>query len=263
MYQVGTPGADRKADKLATTNKELDSRGVVINVNRFKIIYTLYIICIVLLVVNLVSIYLDKVLQMRSSFVNALVYYFDAGKEQSIPTLFSSLLLFISSLLLFSIYTIQARNKKKNRKGWLFLAGLFIFLLLDEAAGIHEQFNRLRPLINDTSGAFYYAWIIPYAILALVIGLGMLRFLLDQPPQTRNMFIVSGSVYILAAAGFEILEGVSSVQSGVGNLNDKLLTAGEEFLEMIGITLFIQTLFQYISRYNVCFAIPQHPEPRG
>lgn len=207
-------------------------------------------ISVILLLINLASIYLNKVLGLESRAVNALVHFFDASQEQALPTLFSALLLFITALLSFTIYHV---NEGRRRRGWLFLTLIFIFLMIDEFARIHEQFNRLRPYVQDSSGHFYYTWIIPYAVLTLVVGAILLRFIWSLPVNTRNQMLIAGIIFVTAAIGFEIMEGISSAENGTGNLNDKLLTAGEEFLEMLGVILMIDALLQFLARGNAAF----------
>ena len=50
---------------------------------------------------------------------------------------------------------------------WTRLALVFVYLSLDEALSFHERLNRPVRDLLDTSGALYYAWVIPYALFAL------------------------------------------------------------------------------------------------
>lgn len=225
----------------------------VLRVNHRKIVRGAIFIAVALLLLNLTGILLAEILMIESWIVNALVYYFDAAREQSVPTLFSSLLLFVASVLLFIIFLI--REKKKHRNAWFILGAVFLFLLLDESTAIHEQFNRLRPIMGDETGYLYYTWIVPYAIFLVIFAIVMCRFVFSLPAITRNTMILSGVVYVSAALGFEIFEGVSSKAEGAGNLQDRLLTAGEEFLEMIGVTIFIKSLFGYMENFNLSFKL--------
>ena len=58
------------------------------------------------------------------------------SEEANIPTLFSSISLLISSLIL---YLISQLNKIifSQKKYWRMLSFIFIFLAIDETAGIH------------------------------------------------------------------------------------------------------------------------------
>ena len=207
-----------------------------------------------LLITNLAAIYMSRILEWNNPFVKALIYYFDAAKEQSVPTLFSSLLLFIATLLLTCIFYIR-RIRSKETKGWLLLSLVFLFLTVDEATAIHEQFNALRIYIKDDSVYLYYAWVVPYAILVAVFGAVMFRFIFALPVRIRNLMILAGAIFVSAAIGFEIFEGLSTKEDGAGNINDILLTAFEEFFEMIGLIIFIHALFRYMAAFNLSITL--------
>ena len=233
---------------------QVSATGPSLQVGTLRIVGLLLAIAASLLIINLAAIYLNSVMGFNNSPVRALVYYFDAAKEQSIPTLFSSLLLFIATILLTCIFFIR-RIRSRETSGWLILSFVFLFLMVDEATGIHEQLNSLRKYINDDSGYLYYAWVVPYALLVLVFGAVMMKFLFRLPVRIRNMMILAGIVYVSAAIGFELFEGLSTKQLGAGNLRDKFLTAFEEFFEMIGVIIFIHALFRYMAAFNLSISI--------
>jgi hypothetical protein len=207
-------------------------------------------IAVFLFLLNLLSILLAEVYLQDHFITNTLVYFFDARLEANIPTLFSTLIILLTSGLLYMIYHVVSRQKdQKNKKNyWLVLCMMFIFLGIDEAAVLHENFNKLRPLIGDNSGYLYYTWIIPYAFFVLIAGLFFIRFLLGLPEKTRRLSFIAGSVYVFSALGFEVFESRVTTLYGAGHMYDKLLCAVEEFLEMCGIILYIYALLDYLSQ---------------
>lgn len=210
-----------------------------------KIAIGLFITCIVMLCLNLIGVYFKLYLGENWFWSNAIYFFFDASREGSFQTIFSTLLL-ITAAVIVGLIGLMLDRKHPTRKYWFVLGILFSFLALDESLTIHEQFNKLRPVVNDESGFFYYSWIIPYLGLVILAGLFFFRFLLLLPPDIRNLFIISGVVYVGGAIGFEALEGYVVSHGGPESLNDKLLCAVEEFLEMSGVTLFIYATLKHI-----------------
>ncbi len=171
---------------------------------------------------------------------------FNVNVEQNIPTLYSwSALLFCAALL-----AVIARVKKsvsdRYVNYWGVLAVIFAYLSLDEALSIHEKFiDPVRASLN-TSGFLYYAWVIPGAIFAIAVFLGFLKFINALPPKTKRLFLAAGAVFIGGAIGMELLAGVHDEVYTYNNFFASVLTSIEEFMEMMGIVIFIYALLSYI-----------------
>jgi hypothetical protein len=186
----------------------------------------LLIIAVILLLLNLCGIYLKKVLLIDNFVSNALFFFFDASSEANIPTFYSSLILC-------------------KKKYWLVLMIIFAWLSVDETASIHEQFGKMGKTFDLNSGYLYYSWIIPYILFAIIAFFFFFRFLFKLPYPTRILFIISGFIYTGAAICFELFEGNIAKKYGPNTLNDLLLCAAEEFLEMTGVIIFIYALLRY------------------
>ena len=174
-----------------------------------------------------------------------LVPLFDFNTEENIPTFYSSLSLLSCSILLFFI-SISHKEHGSSYMHWRGLAIIFLFLSVDEIGTIHETVNdRIHDLFN-TSGLLYFAWIIPYGI-ALLILLGIyVKFLINLPKKILYLFIISGVIFILGALGIESFCGWYCELYGLNDLLYSILYTCEEFLEMLGIALFVYTLLYYI-----------------
>jgi hypothetical protein len=169
---------------------------------------------------------------------------FDFNSEGNLPTMYSVGALVIASILLFFVGFIKRRQKDKFALHWLFLGSIFFFMSYDEAAKMHERLNEItRSFLPESSMDFlYFAWVIPYAILALAIGIIYLQFLKNLPKRTALLFIAAGATFITGALGFEML---TSYFRGVGFTIHLIITI-EETLEMLGIILFIYAILDYI-----------------
>lgn len=190
-----------------------------------------------------------KVYMWDDFFTNALNYFFDVSLEGNIPTFFSSFLLLTSSFICLLIFKAGKEIERTTyyRNCWLLLSIGFGFLSLDEACRIHEQFSKLTTLTGEHAGYMHHSWIIPYALIALLCSVFFLKFLKSLPGRTRTLFLISGILYVLAAVGFEPIEGHLSVIYQADNIYDKLLCNVEEMCEMGSIVLFIKTLINYLS----------------
>lgn len=221
-----------------------------------KVFVVLLLIILTLLVADLLGIYMK--FTFENKLVEKLVPLFDFDAEGNIPTLFSSIILFISSGLLLIISSAHKRLGS-SYLSWMGLAVIFLFLSIDETVGIHEQVASFIRNRLHTTGIFYYAWVIPYGILVLVLLAVYFRFLMNLPKKIMIMFLVSGSLYIAGAIGFEILGSLEASKHAEGDIVFSLLVACEESFEMLGISLFIYALLEYISTYFDKFIITLAP----
>jgi hypothetical protein len=173
-----------------------------------------------------------------------LVNLFNVNAEANVPTFFSALLLFASSVLL-AVVGSGHRARRESFIPWRALAVLFLFMAVDEVVSLHEQLSFWLQGHMHTSGYFYFAWVIPYGIATTAIVILFSRFLFRLPTRTRVLFILAGTTYVAGALGFEMLSG-NYIRPGASDAGFAVLYTFEESLEMLGITFFIYALLDYI-----------------
>jgi len=173
-----------------------------------------------------------------------LIKLFNFNMEKNIPTFYSSVALLICSVLLLSIALTHKKYKSPHFM-WLGLSAIFLFLSIDEISSIHEMFNKSIRETLGTSGFLFYAWIIPYGIALIVFIVSYSKFLFQLPKNTMVLFLVSGATFISGAIGFEMFGGRHAELFGRSNILYAFYYTCEEFLEMIGIAMFIYTLLSY------------------
>jgi hypothetical protein len=172
-----------------------------------------------------------------------LVQLFDVDAEQSLPTYVNVLLLLFASVSALVTFQAERPEGKLASVPWGLLAVGFLYLSLDEQAGIHENLGRpTSKLIGSTHGAFYYAWVVPALVALMALAPFALAFLRRLDHKTRMWLIVAGTIYVSGAVGMELVEGWYGERHGIHSLNYALLTILEETLEMCGIITFIRTL---------------------
>lgn len=206
----------------------------------------------------------DYVRHAYSKLAKNIIRLFDFNLENNVPTWFSVIILAFAALLLFLIYLNKKTVSDKSAIYWLVLSIIFVFLSIDESVQIHEEVAKiLRPSLGkDASSLLYWAWVIPYGLFVLIGGAFFLRFVLALPSRTRNLFFISGFMYVTGALGLEFIEGYFYVRYGLDHIYNRILYCIEELLEMGGVTLFIYALLQYIQAHSISLSLKKDADPQ-
>lgn len=179
-------------------------------------------------------------------YIFGLVPFVDFYEETNLPTWYSTMLLTTSALLLFVVY--RTLQDSAQRLYWLALAGIFLFLALDEFAQLHELIGsyisqtEAQDLLPDERSS---AWIFWGAGLVSVVGIVYLRFWWRLTHKVRLLFFWAGVVYVGGALGFEVAE-IFYIPSGGGEFGFFILVTLEEMMEMIGIWIFIWGILEQL-----------------
>lgn len=170
------------------------------------------------------------------SSVYGLVPLFDFWGENNIPTFCNTSLLVLNSLLFFIVWKLH-RQAGMKAGFWGLLSVVFCFLAIDEHSGIHENLNGALSVLHLT-GSFHFAWIIPYSLGTLALGLAGIPALLRLDTTIRSWLFCAGLVYVFGAVGMEAFEGLHRTATGVDrDLVMDLLVACEETFEMLGLIM--------------------------
>ncbi len=216
--------------------------------NPRKIAIFLSIIAVYFAVQSLIGEYLLENVLSRDAegFIISLIDLTSVNAEETIPTWYATILLFLTAVLLAFLASVKQRTEASYRWHWLGLAIIFLYLSVDEGAVIHEIFSDPMQEMFNTSGFFAFGWQIVFIPLVIIFVLAYLRFLTHLPPCTRNLFILAGIIYV---GGAIVVEGISANQWDVdGGVSFTYLAIAtvEEFLEMMGVILFIYALLGYV-----------------
>jgi hypothetical protein len=203
-------------------------------------------VVIILTIAHVIGTVFKRMPFEQTVFTRSFSYLFDLVGENNIPAIFSFALLLVTAILLY--YIGQAILDKKKKKYWKGLSIIFVFLALDEILEIHEKVDSYIRLnhFNDVLNISEYVWVIPYSLLVLIVGLLYLKFVLQLPPKIRNLFFITGSLYVFAAIGIDSIQGFIQMHE-LNHFYYWLLTTIEEPIEMCSIILFIYALLNYIS----------------
>jgi hypothetical protein len=228
---------------------------VSLGVNPAKIAKVLMILVGFLLAMNAVGIYVNLVRKVDSATAKKLFAFFDLNTEANVPTFFNTCLLLFAALLLFVVAWQDSHRPPAayQAKYWRFLGACFLLLSVDEAVEFHEWVGIMMKIVfaYNFPGIFYYAWIIPYALLLLGVFLFIRNFLFGLPTPVRNRFILAGIMFVGGAIGLEMLEAQHADATGSLTTPQTLYFAAlyslEEVLEMSAVILFIHTLLGYLA----------------
>jgi hypothetical protein len=163
--------------------------------------------------------------------------------EGNVPTFYTSAILGLVSILC----SISAASTKKHAAHFWILAAGFLYIAIDEVF----QFHEFAGTFVKGSGVLFFTWVIPAAVVVLVVGLSFIPFLRSLPSKTRFWFLLSGAIYVGGAVGMELPLGWWTELHGTQNLGYALIDAVEEAMEMIGVNLFLLALIDRLADENV------------
>lgn len=172
---------------------------------------------------------------------------FTVDFESSLPTIFNAILILVAFVILLMISLQLWRLKSKQIYTWLLLTCAFLVLSLDENPTVHQIFvSILSHYVSGQRPPVNYAWGMPYGAMVLIFIFFLWRFITTLPGNIRAGFVISGLIYVFGAIviglyGADVIEVYS-------HRDPKyiLLASFEESLEMLGLTLFIYYLFEFI-----------------
>ena len=174
----------------------------------------------------------------------AALQWFDVNSERNVPTAWSALLL-LSCATTAALLAVRGWGGS----GWLLVAVTCAFLALDESFELHERLGGLGSSVADDR--LHFAWVVPGAALACVVGLVLLRRLRAQPAAVLRRLVLAAVVYLTGALVLETVSGQVLRAYGAGGKAYTLVTSVEEGMEMAGASLLLAALLLQL----------RHPKP--
>lgn len=196
------------------------------------------------------------------SHLYGLVPLFNLGLESNVPTFVASLLLLSSALLFLFLWRVDGTGDGPNN-AWLLLAAVFGFLSLDEFSMIHEKLIEPVRDALDVGGLLFFAWIIPYAIAALVLALAVAPTIWRLETPFQALLALAAALYLSGAIGVEMIGGrYYEAQGEVADLTYRLYQTLEESLEFAGAIVLIYTLLHLVGARAPVTIVQIDFEPR-
>jgi hypothetical protein len=213
---------------------------------------------VALVVLDFVASYLDG-----TGHLKRLARFFDGDEKVNFPNSFKILALMTSTALLYLLGRASAAIGDPYRRDWQVLAGVFLFLTIDEMTYFHQSLNSVVHDLLGGSGYLKYSWALLYLIVVLVLAVYLLPFLrrLQRPVLLR--FMVAMVFFAGGSGGLEFIKGhLASGASGDHGLSFKLVSAVSDSAELIGLAVLVLTLVQLIGpAVTVHLDMPQWRPP--
>lgn len=175
---------------------------------------------------------------------NLLWTAFDVGAEGNVAVWFASTLW----LIVGAFAALAAVTAPRFRKSWWLFAAVGITAAADEAGALHERLfvvgDRLAPYLPfDT----FYNWVIPGAVIALVVGGLLIRLVLALDGRVTGALITSAALFLLGALVIETASGfVHREDQGMSTTYVVLMYVEETFelLAVAGAAIALSSMFR-------------------
>ena len=214
-------------------------------------------VAMLLLLVTLLLTFVSGVAQATNVLLgadgNPLLTLLFVGRDASLPSWFSAVMLLACSVLSVTIAQAGGSLVRTRSFHWRGFAIVFLYLSVDEAISIHEKLSPLGRAMLGTVGAGDFvqrAWVVP-AVLALpALALLYASFFLRLPRPIQKLFLVALGLFFGGAIGLEVLNdlyvylngGVRALSVVENVIRTLVFPHIEEFAEMCGLIVFIYAL---------------------
>ncbi len=211
-------------------------------------------VLLVLIGANIVLILLHLVLQYFQLNTEATQYFmdmtrrFNMDEEVSVSTWYEQTLFLVIAQAFAYIAYLAYKKRQPFKRHWAFLAGLCLYLSMDEGSELHELLIApVQQVLGISEGLLFFAWIIPVSIALFILAATFATFFFHLPKRTQALFLVGVLVFIAGAIGVETISGSYwESQNFVIDYNYRILNAFEEGLEIFGLTIAFYGLLDYI-----------------
>lgn len=159
---------------------------------------------------------------------------FDIGEEGNVAVWIASTFW----LLLGLLAALAALTSERFTRSWWLFAAVAVLASADEAGQLHEKLfvvgDRMAPYVPID---VHYNWVIPGALIALLVGALLLRLVLSLRRRIGVALIVAGATFLTGALVIETLTGL--VHRAEGEMTDLyfVLMYIEETFELVGVAI--------------------------
>lgn len=217
--------------------------------DRKRIIKLLSCIAIILIIIHSIILFIYFTVGDEDKF--DYIRMFDLDMERNVPTLFSSLLMFISAFLFYVLSRYSQIKENSQRIFWLGLSIVFTFLAVDESTKIHEQLGDFTENFVSATGYLHYPWVLSYGILVFIMGIFYIRFFWRMERKVFVSFMLSAFIFLSGAIGFELLGANESSLHSTDTILYSVYYTIEETLEMFGVIYLIHILLSLIKKDKI------------
>lgn len=180
----------------------------------------------------------------------------DLGREQTVPAWWSSALWLALAVAAF----VSSRVSQHNRGRWLVLGSFALFASVDEYAELHERLDHLGGVLQqDVAWELAYAWVLPGALLACVVGVLGIVLVRAESPHVRTGLLLGGALFLLGALVMEIVGSLLLQHFDAFTWHYALAYHIEEVLEMFGLLIALVTVLTTLEVAIADWVRRRHP----
>lgn len=172
---------------------------------------------------------------------------FHIDREGNLPALVQSMTLLLCGGLLAFVALAARQAREIGARRWAILSAIFVYLAIDEGAGIHELTGTFVNRFIEPVGLLRFSWVVVAFVALTIFGAAFARFTLRLPRETRTRFIIAGLLYVGGAVGVEMLAGlyIDNTRAWRSPIY-YALTTFEESLEAAGMTFMVVALLMHL-----------------
>ncbi|MGJ7440583.1 hypothetical protein [Aquipuribacter sp. MA13-6] len=237
---------------MPTTTRTQTGTEVVLPVRATGVRNLLLAVAVVLCTVSL-GLQLARVVWPGVPFLESIAAMTNVSREASLPTLTSALGLLLLAVLAWALGSAQARQGSSPWWGRA-AAGVAAFMAVDEFLELHERMiEPTRAVLGGGTGILYYTWVVPAAVLVVLVLVTGDRWLRRLGAPARRSVLTGVAVFLAGAIGLELVAGLL-VSSGTGSWGVlTVLSTAEEFLEMAGAAIVAGGLLTALAGMGIRF----------
>lgn len=225
--------------------RHTSQRSQVVRISGRGVSATLYLATLLLLIAHII--FTLNELHGFDFFGSTQLYViFDVTGEVTVPTWFSSSLLLLAAVIAGFIAHLLRQRETKDVFYWVCMATILLALSIEESADVHGAVSYRMSDSMDAVGPLTYPWVIPGAILAIVVGIVFIPFVLRLATWFRNRLIIAGCLYLGGALVLEVVGAIYDSNFGDETVLYTFLVTVEEGLEMGAIVFLIGALIMYL-----------------
>ena len=194
----------------------------------------------------------------RGSESGAIRRLFNITREDGLASWFAvtqTVFVAISAWIMFAIIRLN-QTTKWRAIGWLVVALFFSYMAVDDGAMIHERLGSAFKQSSGLGGFPSYAWQLILAPVFVIMGVFLFFFLWRELDRIRDRFtlLLALGCFALAVA-MDFVEGMKYVHqdlAGILGISKNTVRhfskSVEEFIEMLGMTLFLLLFLNQVTR---------------
>lgn len=212
------------------------------------------------LITEIALVYLDLTVNwLHWSELSPIRRLFNTTREDALASWFAVTQTVFVAVAAWSIFAISLKKKltRSRRFGWLVVALIFTYLAIDDGATVHE---RLGSAFKEREGGSVdfpsYPWQMLLVPVFATMGTFLLYFLWREMPRYADRVrLLSAMGCFAIAVAMDFVEGMEDgYRWGIETFDWSEATIRhfsksiEEFIEMLGMTLFLVTFLGQIAR---------------